>query len=240
MELIPAIDIIDGKCVRLAKGDFSKEIIYNDNPVEVAKDFEIAGLKRLHIVDLNGANGEGLKNLKTLENIAASTSLMIDFGGGIKTTDDIKLVFSAGASMINAGSVIVKRPDLFTQWVIDFGAEKFLPGADVLNKKIKIHGWKEETDVDLFDFIEGLRVIGIDQIFCTDISKDGMMQGPATALYQEILQRFPSLHLIASGGISGYDDLLLLKDLGCKGVIIGKAFYEGKITLTQMKDFLKD
>ena len=239
MELIPAIDIIDGKCVRLTKGDFSKKVVYNDNPVEVAKDFEMAGLTRLHIVDLNGANGEGLKNLKTLENISANTSLIIDFGGGIKTTDDIKSVFDAGASMISAGSVIIRRPDLFAQWVIDFGATKFFPGADVLNKKIKIQAWKEETNVDLFDFIDGLRLIGIEQIFCTDISKDGMMQGPATSLYEEILQRFPSVQLIASGGISSYDDLILLKDLGCNGAIIGKAFYEGKITLTQMKESLK-
>jgi phosphoribosylformimino-5-aminoimidazole carboxamide ribotide isomerase len=239
MELIPAIDIINGKCVRLAKGDFSKRIIYNDNPVEVAKEFEAAGLKRLHIVDLDGANGESLKNLKTLENISASTSLVIDFGGGLKTIDDIKSVFNAGASMISAGSIIVNRPDTFAQWVIDFGADKFFPGADVLDKKIKIHGWKEETDIDIFDFIEGLNLIGVKKIFCTDISKDGMMEGPATDLYKEILQKFPSLYLVASGGISGYDDLLSLKKAGCRGAIIGKAFYEGKITMLQVKDFLK-
>ena len=237
MELIPAIDIIDGKCVRLSKGDFSKKIIYNDNPVEVAKEFEHAGLKRLHIVDLDGANGESLKNLKTLENISASTSLIVDFGGGLKTSDDVKSVFNAGASMVNAGSIIVNRPDTFAQWVIDFGAEKFFPGADVLDKKIKIHGWKEQTGIDLFDFIAGLQLIGVNQIFCTDISKDGMMQGPATDLYKEILQKFPSLYFVASGGISSYDDLLSLKKTGCKGAIIGKAFYEGKITMRQVKDF---
>ncbi len=240
MELIPAIDIIDGKCVRLAKGDFSKKIIYNDNPLEVAKEFEAAGLKRLHMVDLDGANGEGLKNLKTLESISANTSMVIDFGGGLKTTDNMISAFNAGAAMISLGSIIIKNPGLFSNWIEDFGPEKFLPGADVLHKKIKIHGWKEDTNINVFDFIEGLIRIEIHQIFCTDISKDGMMHGPATNLYKEILKTFPALHLIASGGISCYEDLLALKKIGCKGAIIGKAFYEGKITMLQIKDFLKD
>ncbi|MEP6949119.1 MAG: 1-(5-phosphoribosyl)-5-[(5-phosphoribosylamino)methylideneamino]imidazole-4-carboxamide isomerase [Ginsengibacter sp.] len=240
MELIPAVDIIDGKCVRLSKGDFTKKIVYNNSPVDVAKSFEAAGLKRLHVVDLDGASGEGLKNLHTLENISLYTNLIIDFGGGIKTTDDVKAVFNAGASMISVGSVIVKNPVLFKKWLIDFGPQKFLPGADVFEKKIKIHGWKENTGIDIFDFIEGLIKLNIDKIFCTDISKDGMMQGPSTELYKEILKRFPSLHLIASGGISCYEDLLILKEAGCNGVIIGKAFYERKITMQQINDFLKD
>ena len=240
MELIPAVDIIDGKCVRLTKGDFTKKIIYNDNPVDVAKDFEAAGLKRLHIVDLDGAGGEGLKNLRTLENISRDTKLAIDFGGGIKGTEDVKAVLNAGASMISVGSVIVKNPELFKQWLIDFGPQKFLPGADVFEKKIKIHGWKENTGIDIFDFIEDLLKLNIDKIFCTDISKDGMMQGPSTELYKEILKRFPSLQLIASGGISCYEDLPVLKEAGCKGVIIGKAFYERKITMQQIDNFLKD
>jgi phosphoribosylformimino-5-aminoimidazole carboxamide ribotide isomerase len=240
MELIPAIDIIDGKCVRLTKGDFTKKTIYNNNPLDVAKGFEDAGLKRLHIVDLDGANGQGLKNLKTLENISVHTSLVIDFGGGVKTTDDVKAVFNAGASMVSVGSVTVKYPDLFAQWIIDFGPEKFLPGADVLDKKIKIHGWKEDTGIDIFDFIESLIKLNIKKIFCTDISKDGMMQGPSVELYKEILKRFPELHLIASGGISCYEDLFTLKKACCKGAIIGKAFYEGKITMLQIDNFLKN
>jgi phosphoribosylformimino-5-aminoimidazole carboxamide ribotide isomerase len=239
MELIPAVDIIDGKCVRLTKGDFTKKIVYDDNPVNVAKSFEASGLKRLHIVDLDGAGGEGLKNLPTLENISRHTGLTIDFGGGIKSTGDVEAVFNAGASMISIGSVIVKNPDLFHQWLIDYGPLRFLPGADVFEKKIKIHGWKENTGIDIFDFIEGLMKWNIDKIFCTDISKDGMMQGPSTELYKEILKRFPSLHLIASGGISCYEDLLVLQEAGCKGAIIGKAFYEGKITMKQIDNFLK-
>lgn len=240
MEIIPAIDIIDGKCVRLSKGDFEKKIIYNDNPVEVAKNFEAAGIKRLHIVDLDGANWEPLKNIETLENIAKNTSLVIDFGGGIKNTEDITSVFSAGASMVSVGSVIVEKPDLFSQWIKDFGPGKFLPGADVLHKKIKIHGWKKETGIDVIDFIKEMISKGINQIFCTDISKDGMMQGPAIELYKEILTVFPSLHLIASGGISCLDDLIILKETGCKGAIVGKAIYEEKISMKQIKDFIKN
>ena len=240
MELIPAIDIIDGKCVRLTKGDFSKKIIYSDNPLEVAKGFEAVGIKRLHIVDLDGANGEALKNIGVLENISARTSLLIDFGGGIKTTQSVKSVFSAGASIISLGSVIVKSPELFSKWVIDYGADKFLPGADVLDRKIKIYGWKENTDIDIFNFIENLLQLNIAKIFCTDISKDGMMQGPSIDLYKEIIQQFPSLQLIASGGISCYEDLVVLRDAGCSGAIIGKAFYENKISLQQIKNFINN
>ncbi|MEP6927397.1 MAG: 1-(5-phosphoribosyl)-5-[(5-phosphoribosylamino)methylideneamino]imidazole-4-carboxamide isomerase [Ginsengibacter sp.] len=240
MDLIPAIDIIDGKCVRLAKGDFLKKVIYNDNPLDVAKAFEDAGLKRLHIVDLDGASGESLKNISTLKNISAHTKLIIDFGGGIKNTGDVKAVLNAGASMISVGSIIVKNPVLFQQWLIDFGPEKFLPGADVLDKKIKINGWKENTGIEIFDLIEGLIKQKIRKIFCTDISKDGMMQGPSIELYNEILKQFPGLHLIASGGISCYEDLILLEKTGCSGAIIGKAFYEKKITLRQIEDFIKN
>jgi len=240
MEIIPALDIIDGKCVRLEKGDFTKKIVYNNDPLEVAKGFEDAGLSRLHIVDLDGANGQGLKNLKTLENISKHTSLVIDFGGGLKNTDDIISVFNAGASMVSVGSVTIKNPELFAQWIVDFGPQKFLPGADVLQKKIKIHGWKEETGIDVFDFIKEIMAKGIDQIFCTDISKDGMMQGPSTQLYKEILKVFPSLHLIASGGISCFDDLVILKESGCMGAIVGKAIYEGKISMKQIEGFLND
>ena len=239
MELIPAIDIIDGNCVRLAKGDFSKETIYNKNPAEVAKSFEACGIKRLHMVDLNGASGQGLKNLGTLEKIASQTSLDIDFGGGIKTTNDVEAVLNAGADMVNLGTIIVKNPELFAQWIADFGPEKFLPGADVLEKKIKIHGWKENTGIYIFDFIENLTGLQIHTVFCTDISRDGMMQGPSVALYKEILDKFPSLNLIASGGVSCYEDLVLLKESGCSGAIVGKAIYEGNISLQQIQDFIK-
>ena len=239
MEIIPAIDIIDGKCVRLTKGDFKKKIIYNDDPIGVAKSFESVGIRRLHIVDLDGVNRESLKNLHTLESISKSTSLIIDFGGGIKTTEDVQSVLDAGAAMVNVGSITVKDPDLFSQWIKNFGNKKFLPGADVLFKKIKIYGWKEETGIDVFDFIDGMISKGINQIFCTDISKDGMMEGPSTKLYQEILKSFPSLKLIASGGISCFDDLLILKEIGCDGAIVGKAIYEEKITLKQIEEFIK-
>ncbi len=240
MEIIPAIDIIDGKCVRLEKGDFEKKIIYHDDPVEVAKSFEAIGIKRLHIVDLDGAKGQPLKNINTLERVSKNTSLVIDFGGGLKTTNDLQSVFNAGAAMVSVGSVTIKDPDLFAQWVIDFGADKFLPGADVLDKKIKIHGWKEDTGIDVFDFIKKMTALKISHIFCTDISKDGMMQGPATDLYKEILTEFPALHLIASGGISCFEDLLLLQAAGCNGAIVGKAIYEKKISLKQIEDFIKN
>jgi phosphoribosylformimino-5-aminoimidazole carboxamide ribotide isomerase len=240
MEIIPAIDIIDGKCVRLTKGDFEMKTVYHDDPLEVAKSFEAIGIERLHIVDLDGANWQPLKNIKTLEIISSNTSLTIDFGGGLKTTEDIQSVFNSGASMVSVGSVTVKDPELFSQWIADFGADKFLPGADVLLKKIKIHGWKEDTGIDIFDFIHGIICKGISQIFCTDISKDGMMQGPSIELYQQILSKFSSLHLIASGGISCFDDLLDLKENGCSGAIVGKAIYEEKITLQQLKDFIKN
>jgi phosphoribosylformimino-5-aminoimidazole carboxamide ribotide isomerase len=240
MEIIPAIDIIDGKCVRLTKGDFENKIIYNDDPLKVAKSFEAVGIKRLHIVDLDGANWEPLKNIKTLEIISKNTSLIIDFGGGIKTTENVQSVLNAGAAIVNVGSVTVKNKKLFSQWIDDFGAEKFLPGADVLFRKIKIHGWKEETGIDLFDFINEMISNGISQIFCTDISKDGMMEGPSTELYKEVLEKFSSLNLIASGGISDLDDLVILKEIGCSGAIVGKAIYEEKITLKQIEDFIKN
>jgi phosphoribosylformimino-5-aminoimidazole carboxamide ribotide isomerase len=238
MEIIPAIDIIDEKCVRLTKGDFEKKIIYDDHPLEVAKRFEAVGIKRLHIVDLDGANWEPLKNLKTLEDISNNTSLIIDFGGGIKTSENVQAVLNAGAAMVNVGSITVRDPELFYQWIKKFGTEKFLPGADVLFKKIKIHGWKEETGIDVFDFIKDIISKGIDQIFCTDISKDGMMEGPSTDLYKEILQSFPSLKLIASGGISNFDDLLILEEIGCAGAIVGKAIYEEKISMKQIENFI--
>ena len=238
MEIIPAIDVIDGKCVRLEKGDFKKKVIYHNDPAEVAKSFEAVGIKRLHIVDLDGAKGQPLANIKILEGISKNSSLIIDFGGGLKTTNDLRSVFNAGAAMVSVGSVTIKDPDLFSQWVVDFGADQFLPGADVLNKKIKIHGWKEDAGINVFDFIKKMTGLGISSVFCTDISKDGMMQGPATDLYREILIKFPALHLIASGGISCFEDLLSLQAAGCSGAIVGKAIYEKKISLKQLEDFI--
>lgn len=240
MQIIPAIDIIDGKCVRLTKGDFERKIIYNNDPLSVARSFEEIGIERLHIVDLDGASGKPLENLKTLEDVSKETSLIIDFGGGIKTTEDVHAVLNAGAAMVSVGSITVKDPTLFSRWIKDFGAEKFLPGADVLYKKIKIQGWKEETGIDVFDFIEDIISKGIHQIFCTDIAKDGMMEGPSIQLYREILEKFPALNLIASGGISCYDDLVILQEIGCSAAIVGKAIYEEKVSLQQLKDFIKN
>lgn len=240
MELIPAIDLMSGNCVRLEKGDFLKQTIYSNDPLSVAKKFEDAGVKRLHIVDLDGAKGKPLQNISVLEKIAGSTSLIIDFGGGIKNTPDAMSVFNAGASMISVGSVIIIAPKLFEEWVKQFGADKFLPGADVLDKKIKIHGWEDDAGVDIFRFIKSIMELNIDTIFCTDISKDGMMQGPSIDLYKEIIEKYSSLHLIASGGISCYNDLIALKEAGCSGAIIGKAFYEGNISIKQISSFIKN
>jgi phosphoribosylformimino-5-aminoimidazole carboxamide ribotide isomerase len=240
MEIIPAIDIIDGKCVRLAKGDFDQKVVYNDDPLEMAKSFQDIGIQRLHIVDLDGAKGKPLSNIKSLERIADNTSLVIDFGGGIKNTEHLENVLNAGAAIVSVGSVTVKYPELFNEWINDFGADKFLPGADVLNKKIKIHGWKEDTGIDIFDFISSIMAKGINCVFCTDISKDGMLKGPAIQLYKEIVSKFPGLKLIASGGISCFEDLTELDQIGCDGAIVGKAIYEEKISLKQIADFIKN
>lgn len=234
MQIIPAIDVIDGKCVRLSKGDYLKQKIYNENPLEVAKIFEDAGLQRLHIVDLDGAKAGSIQNLKVLESIASGTKLIIDFGGGIKNIDDANSVFNAGASMLTLGSIAVKKPGIVEEWIMGFGADKILIGADVLHEKIKISGWLEDGGIDIFEFIGKMLAIGALDIFCTDISKDGMMKGPSVDLYKKIIAGFPSLHLISSGGVSNIEDVILLKETGCTGVIIGKAIYEGRITLSQL------
>lgn len=234
MQIIPAIDIINGKCVRLTKGDYSKQKIYNENPLEAAKTFEHAGLQRLHIVDLDGAKAGSIQNLKVLEAIASGTKLEIDFGGGIKTIDDASSVFNAGAAMVTLGSLAVKNPGIVEEWIMEFGADKILIGADVLDEKIKISGWLEDGGVDIFTFIGNMLAIGVQDIFCTDISKDGVMQGPSIDLYKKIIKKFPSINLIGSGGVSKIEDVILLKEIGCKGVIIGKAVYEEKITLLQL------
>lgn len=235
MEIIPAIDIIDGKCVRLTQGDYDQKKIYNEHPLEVAKEFEDAGLQRLHLVDLDGAKAGAVKNWKVLETIASKTSLTIDFGGGIKKEEDVKVVFDSGAALATVGSIAVKDEKTFVQWLQKFGAEKFLLGADVKDEKIAVGGWLETTDVWIYDFIEKYINHGVQQIFCTDVSKDGKLEGPSIDLYKNIIAKFPSLHFIASGGVSGSEDVHALREIGCKGVIIGKAIYEGRIAVSDLK-----
>lgn len=235
MTIIPAIDIINGKCVRLTKGDYTQKIVYNDHPVEVAKQFADAGLERLHIVDLDGAKAGKIINLDVLESIASATDLKIDFGGGVKNITDVGKIFDAGATMVTLGSLAVKHPELLEEWLIEFGADKFLIGADVLDENIKISGWLEDGGINIFDFISKMMGLGVSNIFCTDISKDGAMQGPSIELYKKIIATYPELNLTASGGVSNLEEVLLLKEIGCAGAIIGKAIYEGKITLEALK-----
>lgn len=234
IEIIPAIDLIDGKCVRLSQGDFARKKIYNENPLEVAKQFEAFGLERLHIVDLDGAKTGAIVNLKVLEKIAANTNLTIDFGGGIKTNKDVRAVFDAGAEMASVGSVAVKEPEKFFAWIEKWGGEKFLLGADVRDGKISINGWQTETDLEILPFLQNYSARGARQVFCTDISKDGLLQGSSNELYAEILAHLPKLKLIASGGVSRIEDVFELDEIGCAGVIIGKAIYEGKIKLEEL------
>jgi phosphoribosylformimino-5-aminoimidazole carboxamide ribotide isomerase len=234
MDIIPAIDIIDGKCVRLTYGDYSQKKVYNEHPLEVAKEFEDAGLQRLHLVDLDGAKAGAVKNWKVLETIAGKTSMVIDFGGGIKTDKDVSIVFNSGAALATVGSIAVKEEETFFHWLKKFGADKFLLGADVKNEKITISGWTEQTEIWLYDFIEKQIAQGVNKVFCTDVSKDGALEGPSIDLYKSILEKFPKLHFIASGGVSKLEDVLQLKEIGCKGVIIGKAIYEGRVQLIDL------
>ncbi len=237
MQIIPAIDIIDGKCVRLTQGDYEQKKIYNEHPLEVAREFEDAGLKRLHLVDLDGAKAGAVKNWKVLETIAGKTSLVIDFGGGIKTEKDVNIVFNSGAALATIGSVAVKNEAEFVKWLLQFGAEKFLLGADVKDEKITVGGWLETTDISIYDFLQKYIDHGVQQVFCTDVSKDGLLAGPSIDLYKKIIERFPSLHFIASGGVSSMKDLEGLANIGCKGAIVGKAIYENRITLEELKRF---
>ena len=237
MQVIPAIDIIDGKCVRLTEGDYTQKKIYNEHPLEVAKQFEGAGLDRLHLVDLDGAKAGAVKNWRVLETIAGKTSLVIDFGGGIKTEKDVKVVFDSGAAYATVGSMAVKNELEFTGWLKQFGADKFLLGADVKEEKIAVGGWLETTDIVVYDFIRKYIDHGVQQIFCTDVSKDGKLEGPAVDLYKEIIGKFPNLHFIASGGVSGMKDVETLQNIGCSGVIIGKAIYENRISLGDLQKF---
>lgn len=234
MEIIPAIDIIDGKCVRLTEGDYAQKTIYNANPLEVAQSFADAGIKRLHLVDLDGAKAGKVINWKVLETIASNTALIIDFGGGIKTEADLKLVYESGASLATIGSLAVKDPDLFESWIQQYGADKFLLGADVKGEFIAIGGWLQVSDQTIIQFIEKYIRKGITRLFCTDISKDGRLEGPSLELYQQITQAFPDLHFIASGGVSSMEDIHALREIGCKGVIVGKAIYEGRIKIEEL------
>jgi phosphoribosylformimino-5-aminoimidazole carboxamide ribotide isomerase len=238
MEIIPAIDIIDGKCVRLTHGDYSQKKIYNEHPLEVAKEFEDAGIKRLHLVDLDGAKAGAVKNWNVLEAITGKTSLVIDFGGGIKSEKDVQIVFDSGAVLATIGSIAVKDEKTFSDWLIKFGADKFLLGADVKKEKITVSGWTEETEIWIYDFLQKYVDKGMKQIFCTDVSKDGALEGPSIELYRSVIEKFPNLHFIASGGVSSIEDVYQLQEIECKGVIIGKAIYEGRVQLSEFKSFL--
>lgn len=234
MQIIPAIDIIEGKCVRLTQGDYAQKTIYNENPLEVALQFQDAGLERLHLVDLDGAKAGSVKNWKVLEQLTSKTKMVIDFGGGIKKEEDLQIVFDSGAAYATIGSLAVKEASKFVSWLQVYGASKFLLGADVKDEKIAVGGWLETTDINILDFIEQYTAAGISQLFCTDVSKDGKLEGPSIALYQKIISQFPDLHFIASGGVSNLTDLVQLKEIGCKGAIVGKAIYENRISLEEL------
>lgn len=230
MRIIPAIDIIDGKCVRLTKGDYGTKKVYNENPLEVAKEFEANGIKYLHLVDLDGAKSKHIVNHRILKEITTKTSLIVDFGGGIKSDDDVRIAFENGAAQITGGSIAVQNRELFLKWLETYGADKIILGADSHHRKIATHGWQQQSELDVVDFIADYEREGVKYVICTDISKDGMLQGTSNELYTEILQR-TNVKLIASGGVSSIDDLVKVKQIGCEGAIIGKAIYEGKIKL---------
>ena len=238
MRIIPAIDIIDGKCVRLTKGDYATSKTYNENPLEVAKSFENSGIEYLHLVDLDGAKSSGIVNHSILEQIASKTSLKIDFGGGLKSDEDVRIAFECGANQITGGSIAIKQPEVFEKWIKHFGASKIILGADVNHGKIAVSGWQEESSEALLPFIQKHQAKGIEYVICTDISKDGMLEGPGFDLYTQILKNTSNLKLIASGGISKMDELPQLAELGCEGVIIGKAIYENRISLQQLEQFI--
>ena len=237
MQIIPAIDIIEGKCVRLTEGDYAQKKIYNEDPLEVAKQFEGVGLMRLHLVDLDGAKSGKVINWKVLEKIANKTNLVIDFGGGIKTEATLKTVLDTGATYATIGSLAVKERAIFEQWIERFGADIFMLGADVHSEKIAVGGWLEKTTIDVYDFIGSYMNKGVTQLFCTDIQKDGKLEGPSIELYKKILQQYPSLQLIASGGVSQLKDLEELRTIGCSAAIVGKAIYENKISLSELSTF---
>ena len=234
IELIPAIDLINGKCVRLTKGDYQQKKVYHENPVEVAIEFKRLGFERLHVVDLDGAKSQHIVNIDVLREITNKTTLKVDFGGGIKTNDDIEKAFANGASMVTVGSIAVKRPELFLAWLDEYGAERMILGADVRNGMISVNGWKEDSTEQLLPFLRKYIIKGVKNVLCTEISKDGTLAGPAIALYQEIMKEYPNLHLIASGGVSSNEDIVALEQAGIPAVVFGKAFYEGRIDIGKL------
>ncbi len=237
MHPIPAIDLIDGKCVRLTQGDYAQKKIYNEDPLAVAREFAAAGLTRLHLVDLDGARAGHIVNHRVLERIAGGTELRIDFGGGLKSDEDLRIAFASGAHQVTGGTIAVKDPETFLGWLETYGAERIILGSDVRDGQIAVSGWQEASNRELMDFLADYRDRGIRYTICTEVSKDGLLAGPATELYRRIRERFPDLRLIASGGVTTMDDLTTLRDLGCHGAIIGKAIYEGHISLAELADF---
>ncbi len=235
MRIIPAIDIIDGKCVRLTKGDYTTQKVYNENPLEVAKEFEANGINYLHLVDLDGAKSKQIVNYKTLEIIAKNTNLTIDFGGGLKSDEDVKIAFESGASQITGGSIAANNPEIFMRWLATYGSDKIILGADCKNRKIATNGWLKTSDNDVVDFITGYETKGVTNVICTDIAKDGMLQGTSNELFSEIITN-TTVNLIASGGVSSIKDLIKVKEIGCEGAIVGKAIYEGKLTLKELQE----
>jgi len=238
MRIIPAIDIINGRCVRLSKGDYATEKVYNENPLEVAKMFQDHGVKHLHLVDLDGAKASHIVNYKVLETIASNTNLSIDFGGGLKSDEDLKIAFESGANQITGGSIAVKDPKIFKSWLQKYGADKIILGADANNEKVAVGGWLEESDKELIPFIQNYEKEGVSYVICTDISKDGMLQGPSFDLYQRILDETNNIKLIASGGISTFEELPRLAEMGCEGAIVGKAIYEHRISMKEIEKFI--
>ena len=238
MRIIPAIDLIDGKCVRLSKGDYATQKTYNEHPLEVAKEFEAHGIEYLHLVDLDGAKSKHIVNHKVLEDIASKTSLKIDFGGGLKSDEDLKIAFESGAHQITGGSIAVKEPKTFEQWITTYGSDKIILGADVQGDCIATNGWLETSEHRLVDFVKDYYAKGIHYVICTDISKDGMLQGPSFDVYRDLLEQQPEIKLIASGGISTFDELPKLAAMGCEGTIIGKAIYENRIVLKELENFI--
>ena len=237
MKIIPAIDIINGQCVRLTQGDYAQKKVYAKDPLEVAKTFEAAGIRQLHLVDLDGAKARHIVNHKVLERIASQTNLLVDFGGGLKSDEDVHIAFESGANQITGGTIAVKNKTLFVKWIERYGGDKIILGADVSDLKIAVNGWQEKSDIDLFDFLRDYMDQGIQYVICTDIAKDGMLEGAAIQLYQQIIKRFPTLKLIASGGVSSMKDLEELKEINCYGAITGKAIYEGRISLDELSNF---
>jgi phosphoribosylformimino-5-aminoimidazole carboxamide ribotide isomerase len=237
IEIIPAIDLIGGKCVRLSQGDYNQQTVYNENPLEVALMFESAGIKRLHLVDLDGAKARHIVNHRVLKLISSKTNLVIDFGGGLKSDEDLKIVFECGASMVTGGSIAVKQPDIFQGWLEKYGSDKIILGADAMNGMISVSGWQENTSISVIDFISGYYDKGVRKVISTDISRDGMLTGPSLGLYGEIQKKVPGIEIIASGGVASIDDIIELADMGIPGVITGKAIYEGRITLDEIKKY---